>query len=174
MESANIIWFTGLSGSGKSALASELFTFLIGKKFRVKIIDGDIIREKNIKNKFTQEEIIINNQRVIELCKNFQKDYDYLLVAVIAPFQKTRAKAREMFSSNYIEIYVKAELKTVIKRDTKGLYKKAKQGKLKNMIGFDTGVPYEEPVNPNIVIDTNDDILEKSFSKLISQLNLLL
>ena len=173
MGGAKIIWFTGLSGSGKTTLVNELFSYLGDKNQRVKIIDGDAVREKNEENRFTPEEITINNHKIIELCYNLQNKYDYLLVTVIAPFQKTRNKAKIKFTDNYIEVYVKADLETVIKRDTKGLYNRAKQGKLKNMIGLDTGVPYEEPVNPNLVIDTNSDNIEKSFSILLRKLEIL-
>ena len=78
------------------------------------------------------------------------------------------------FSSRYIEVFVKTNLETVIERDTKGLYKKALQGKLSNMIGLVSGVPYEEPVNPKIVIDTNSDNIDKSTYILISKIDLLL
>ena len=82
-------------------------------------------------------------------------------------------EAKERFSSDYIEVYVKANLETVIQRDTKGLYKKALQGKLSNMIGLDSGVPYEEPISPSIILDTNDDSIENSFTILINQLGLV-
>jgi adenylyl-sulfate kinase len=170
LKSAKIIWFTGLSGSGKSTLANKLFSYLIEGLYKVKIIDGDAVREKDKKFRFTTKEIIINNQRIIELCGNLQKEYDYLLVTVIAPFKKTRKEAKEKFLSNYIEIYVKTNLETVIERDTKGLYNKALRGKLSNMIGLDSGVPYEEPIAPSIIIDTNDDSIDNSFTILINQL----
>jgi len=173
MKQAKIIWFTGLSGSGKSTLANKLFTYLINLKYKVEIIDGDVIREKDKKNIFTTEEIIINNQKIIGLCENLQNEFDYLLVTVIAPYRKTRIEAKEKLSSNYIEIYVKADLETVIERDAKGLYKKALQGKLSNMIGFDPAVPYEEPIAPNIILDTNDDSIEKSFAIMINKLELV-
>ena len=95
-------------------------------------------------------------------------------MTVIAPFEKTRIIAKERFKNNYIEIYVKADLDTVTKRDTKGLYKKAIQGDLKYMIGLDNRVLYEEPVNPKIVIDTNSDTIDKSTFILISKIDLLL
>ena len=173
MKLARIIWFTGLSGSGKSTLADKLFSYLNGKKRRVKIIDGDAVRGKKDKNRFTPEDITSNNQKIIELCYNLQNKYDYLLVTVIAPFKKTRVIAKQKFKSNYIEIYVKADIETVIKRDTKGLYNKAMQGNLKNMIGLHSGVPYEEPVNPKIVIDTNYDNIDKSTYILINKIQLL-
>ncbi len=173
MKLAKIIWFTGLSGSGKSTLADKLFSYLVKEKYKTRIVDGDAVREKDKKNKFTAEEIIINNKRIIGLCENLQKEYDYLLVTVIAPFKKTRMEAKEKFSSNYIEVYVKANLETVIERDTKGLYSKALQGTLSNMIGLVSGIPYEEPIFPSIILDTNGNSVEKSFTILINQLGLV-
>ena len=99
MKSAKIIWFTGLSGSGKSTLANKLFSYLIEGLYKVKIIDGDAVREKDKKYRFTTKEIIINNQEIIVLCENLQKEYDYLLVTVIAPFKKTRKEAKEKILS---------------------------------------------------------------------------
>ena len=174
MQSAKIIWFTGLSGAGKTTLARKAFSYLKGKKQRVRIIDGDIVRNKEEISIFTPEGIISNNEKIIELCCNMQCDYDYILVTVIAPFEKTRIIAKERFKNNYIEIYVKADLDTVTKRDTKGLYKKAIQGDLKYMIGLDNRVLYEEPVNPKIVIDTNFDNIDKSTYILTSKIDLLL
>ena len=110
----------------------------------------------------------------LELNKRTRSDYDYILVTVIAPFEETRVLAKEKFKSNYIEIYVKAKISTVTKRDTKGLYKKAMQGTLKYMIGYDSRVPYEEPADPKIVIETNFDNIEESTFILISKIDLLL
>ena len=163
-----VIWFTGLSGSGKSTLADKLFSYLIEGKYKVEIIDGDAVREKDEKNKFTTEEIIINNQGIIGLCENLQKEYDYLLVTVIAPFKKTRKEAKEKFSSNYIEVYVKTNLGTVIERDTKGLYKKARLGIIKGFTGIDD--PYEPPLNPDIDIDTTDITIEEATNRIITYL----
>ena len=174
MQTAKIIWFTGLSGSGKTTLANNLFSYFNEKKQRVHIIDGDVVRNKKEKNIFTPEGIISNNKNIIELCYNMQNDYDHILVTVIAPFEKTRVIAKDKFKTNYIEIYVKADLDTVIKRDVKGLYNKAMQGNLKYMIGLDSRAPYEEPVNPKIVIDTNSDNIDKSTYILISKIDLLL
>jgi len=174
LQSAKIIWFTGLSGSGKTTLARNLFSYLKGKKQRVRIVDGDIIRNKEEISIFTPEGIISNNRKIIDLCYKIQKDYDYILVTVIAPFDKTRTIAKEKFKSNYIEIYVKANLDTVIKRDVKGLYNKAMHGDLTYMIGLDKRVPYEEPLNPKIVIDTNFDNIAKSTYILISKIDILL
>jgi len=173
LQANKIIWFTGLSGSGKTTLANGLESYLKNKEVTVKIIDGDAIRENNKINSFDKVDIINNNERIIELCKKLQMEYDYLLVTVIAPFNQTRQKARRIFAKNYIEVYLKANLEIVIKRDTKGLYEKALAGKLNNMIGLDPIVPYEEPDRSEIVINTGYEKPEESLNRLIKLLDLV-
>ena len=167
---ATIRWFTGLSGSGKSTLAKELYDYINDKK--CKIIDGDIIRS-NPKHKvdFSYNGIINNHEYIREICLSESKLNDYLLVTVIAPFKELRKKTKKLFGKNYIEIFVKCSLNNVIKRDVKGLYKKALNNKMQNMIGVDPNVPYETPANPDIIIDTEHYTIEESFSKLINELN---
>ena len=97
--SSKIIWFTGLSGSGKSTLAEKLHSFFVKKKFRVKIIDGDDVREEQRNNIFTPEEIILNNQKIIDVCNDLQKYFNYLIVAVIAPFEETRANVKNFINA---------------------------------------------------------------------------
>ena len=107
-------------------------------------------------------------------CKKLQKSYDFIIVSVIAPFSLTRKKAKKEFGNNYIEIYVNASLKTVIKRDTKGLYRKAIAGKIKNLIGLDSSVPYDEPDAPDLVLYTDKEPATVSFNKLIKFLNTII
>ena len=93
--------------------------------------------------------------------------YSYIIVSVIAPFEETRAYARKKLGNNYIEIFVSASLDKLVKRDTKGLYKKALKGKLQNLIGVDSNTPYEIPVDPNLIIDTDNESEKKSFDKIL-------
>ena len=168
-NNATILWFTGLSGSGKSTLANELYNYIIDKK--CKIIDGDIIRSNpDHKVDFSYNGIINNHRYIREICLSEIKLNDYLLVTVIAPFKELREKTRIFFGKNYIEIFVKSSLDNVIKRDVKGLYKKALNNKLQNMIGLDPNVPYEIPTNPDIIIDTDNFMIDESFSLLINEL----
>jgi len=168
-EPGKILWFTGLSGSGKSTLANELYNYIIDKK--CKIIDGDIIRSNpDHKVDFSYNGIINNHRYIREICLSEIKLNDYLLVTVIAPFNELREQTRNLFGKSYIEIFVKSSLENVIKRDVKGLYKKALNNKIQNMIGVDPNVPYETPTNSDIIIDTENFTFDKSFSFLIKEL----
>ena len=168
-QSGTILWFTGLSGSGKSTLADQLFNYIFDKK--CKIIDGDIIRSNpNHHVDFSTKGIINNHKHIREICLSDIRCHDYLLVTVISPFEKLRKKTRDLFGNKYLEIYVQTKLENVIKRDVKGLYKKALKHEIKNMIGVDPNIPYEIPTNPDIIIDTENFTLEESFSFLKKEL----
>jgi len=166
-----VIWFTGLSGSGKSTQAKKFANYLIDKGNDVLLLDGDTIRS-TIHNdfNFSSESIKKNSHLIIDLCKEKSHFHDYIIVSVIAPFEETREYARESLGDKYIEIYVKASLKELVKRDTKGLYKKAAIGELENLIGFDPKTPYQIPVNPNLIIDTEVETEDQSFKKLINSI----
>ncbi len=150
-----ILWLTGLSGSGKTTLAKSLKKKLSLKKQKVKVIDGDNFRKKNKnKNSFTKKNIYLNNLAIIEYILKFKKNYNYIIVSVISPLLKSRQKARDTFKKNYIEIFVKCSLKELINRDTKNLYKLAKERKVQNLIGFNSKIKYEKSKFKKITIDT--------------------
>lgn len=155
MSGHYVLWLTGLSGSGKSTLAKGLAKLLKEKKFAVEIIDGDQFRKKvHVNLGFTPKEIKLNNKNIINYClENFGKR-NFLLVPVIAPFSSTRNLARKKLGKNYVEIFCKATLEACIKRDTKGLYKKALNGKIENFIGIHKNVPYQIPKHPDLVVNT--------------------
>jgi len=168
-----VIWFTGLSGSGKTTLSNQLEKLLINRNKSVKIIDGDIIRDRsNKKLDFSKKAILYNNRRVINMCLKLIKQYDYIIVSVIAPFNETRMEARKKIGSLFIEVFVKANLETLIERDTKGLYKRALKGEIDNFIGIDKNTPYETPMNSDIIINTNKETIEQSTQKLIGYLKI--
>jgi len=162
-----IIWFTGLSGSGKSTLAQKVSEFLNLEGIKSRIVDGDDVRKTMKVQKFTESEIVQNNLRIIQTCRDLMNEYEILLVAVIAPFCITRQKARETFGANYTEVYVQASMETLMKRDTKGLYQKALSGELDNLIGVAPQTPYEKPQSPDLTIDTDRETAENSASKII-------
>ena len=134
-----VIWFTGLSGSGKSTLADKLYMAL-KKKFKTLRVDGDIIRKKTKKKKFRNYEIIKNNLSIINLIYKKKNSYNYIIVSVISPFIKTRMFAKKLFKKNYIEVFVYCPIAELIKRDTKGLYKLAKDKKITNLIGYKSNI----------------------------------
>jgi adenylylsulfate kinase len=167
-----IIWFTGMSGAGKSTLAKSLESNLLEKSFRVINLDGDIIREKiNYNLDFSAESIRKNHDSILTLCQDLMPNYDFILVSVIAPFRESRAKARNLLRDNYIEIYTKASIDELIRRDTKGLYAKAQNLIINNLIGFSENSPYEVPTSPNLIIDTESENITSATEKILLLLN---
>jgi len=170
-KKSKVIWFTGLSGSGKSTLSKNLFLKLKQKSYHVCLIDGDKYRRKvKNENNFSKKNIKKNNLDIINHLKKISGKFDFILVAVISPLRITRAKAKEIFGQNYIEIYVRCSLKTLIKRDTKGLYKLAKEKKIKNLIGFNSKVKYETSLYRVLTINTDKINLIDSVKKIIKKI----
>ena len=163
-----VLWFTGLSGSGKTTIAKGLYNELrrFGKK--VKILDGDEIRESlHTELGFTHKDIELNNEKIALLCKSFIKTYDFIIVPIIAPFTQSRQLASRLIGPSFSEIYIKSSLSTVINRDVKGLYKKALNGEINNFIGIDPLVPYEPPKKPDLILDTETEGKSVSITKLL-------
>ena len=165
-----ILWFTGLSGTGKSTLAKILSSKLSQLNFKVKIIDGDDFRKKNKNNNnFSKTNIIKNNLSIINNVTKIQKKYDFILVSVISPLLKTRNIARIKFGKNYFEIYVKCKIETLEKRDTKKLYVKAKKNIIKNLIGYNSNIKYEMSRYKKITINTDKLSKFKSIKTIIKR-----
>ncbi len=156
-----IIWFTGLSGSGKSTLADKLYKIL-KNKFKILRIDGDIVRKKKNKNKFSRSEIINNNLSIINLINKKKKNYQYVIVSVISPFLKTRKLAKKLFKKNYLEVYVYCPITELVKRDTKGLYKLARDNKINNLIGYKSNIKYQKSTYKKLTINTKKNSIAKS------------
>ena len=164
-----VLWFTGLSGSGKSTIANLFKEKLeaIGKK--VKIFDGDDVRNTLHKHLgFTPEDIKENNRLIAGLCKAEMENYDFILVPIISPFKESRLNVRKELGKDFIEVYIKCSLEECVRRDVKGLYKKAFSGEIKNFIGVDSSVPYEIPENPHLILNTEKEALERAVNKLLN------
>ena len=163
-----VIWFTGLSGSGKSTLAHALEEKLYQKGCRTFVLDGDNVRHGlNSNLDFSESGRTENIRRISEVSKLMLESGLIVMTAFISPFNKDRNEARKLISNDdFIEIYCKASLETCEARDVKGLYKRARAGKIKNYTGVDS--PYEEPENPELIINTNDETLENSASKILN------
>ena len=163
-----ILWLTGLSGSGKTTLANCLKKKLLKLRFKVKIVDGDQFRSKNKnKNNFTKKNIYLNNLAIIKNIFIISKNYDYIIASVISPLLKSRLKAKKIFKENYKEIHIKCSLKELIRRDTKNLYKLAKEKKIKNLIGFNSKINYEKSQYKKIIIDTQKNTIALSTKKIL-------
>ena len=162
-----IIWLTGLSGSGKSTLANLLKNKLTHLKKKVKIIDGDLFRKKRKHFRFTKKDIYLNNLRIIKYIKKYYKKYDFTIVSVISPLSKSRTYAKNIFKENYFEIFVYCKISTLVKRDVKGLYKKAKCGLIRNLIGFNSNIKYEKSTYKVISINTDKKNKINSVKKIL-------
>jgi adenylylsulfate kinase len=170
-QKSKIVWFTGLSGSGKSTLSKIIKLRLLKKKYKILLIDGDVFRKKkNIKNKFTKKEIIQNNLKIIDYLKRIKRRYDFILVSVISPLKITRYKAHDYFKNRYYEIYIKCSMKTLVKRDTKGLYALAKKKIIKNLIGFNSKIKYQVSNYNKLVINTSKHNIAYCTKKIINHI----
>jgi adenylylsulfate kinase len=161
-----VLWFTGLSGSGKSTLAHALEEKLYQKGCRTFVLDGDNIRHGlNSNLDFSEPGRTENIRRISEVSKLMLESGLIVMTAFISPFNKDRNEARKLISNDdFIEIYCKASLETCEARDVKGLYKRARAGKIKNYTGVDS--PYEVPENPELTLDTDNETLNESVSKI--------
>ena len=162
------LWFTGLPCSGKSTIAEEIKKELLKRNLDVDLLDGDVIRA-NISSDlgFTKKDIIENNRRVMNLCKTLNNQNKIAIVAVVSPFEETRKLARQTIP-NYAEIFVDCPVEECIKRDTRGLYRKARNNEIENFIGIH--VKYELPQNPDLTIITINTNLDYNVKKVLEKL----
>lgn len=158
-QKPRVLWFTGLSGSGKSTLANAVEKKLFEQGFHTYLLDGDNVRHGlNGDLGFDEASRVENIRRIGELCKLSMDAGMIVLCAFISPFEKDRKLVKDLLEEDeYIEIFVDTSLEVCEKRDPKGLYKKARQGEIKNFTGIDS--PYERPKNPHIHI-TKEDLNE--------------
>jgi adenylylsulfate kinase len=163
MSDAPIFWFTGLSGSGKSTIAAETKKLLAKKGFNVLTLDGDDVRERlHVDLGFSREDIIKNNSLIVDLCIENRNKFDIILVPIISPYKKSRKSAKQILNPRFYEVYFKADVKSLIKRDPKGLYAKAINGELKDLIGFSETSPYDIPKRPDKTIETVNYSIDES------------
>ena len=165
-----ILWFTGLSGAGKTTLANIISKKLKKKKLKVKKINGDLFKKKNKIKKFDKREITNNNFSIIRYVSEIQYKYDYVIVSVISPLRKTRAFAFKKFGKDYFEILTKCKLKTLIDRDTKKLYEKAKKNIIKNLIGYNSKIKYEDTSYKKIIVKTDCETINESTNKILRKI----
>ncbi|GAB6045610.1 adenylyl-sulfate kinase [Caminibacter profundus] len=165
-----VIWFTGLSGSGKSTIANELEYELNKMRYHTYLLDGDNIRHRLNKDLgFSDLDRKENIRRISEVAKLFVYAGIITITAFISPFIEDRKKAREIIGDeNFIEVFIDTPLEVCIQRDPKGLYKKALNGEIKNFTGIDS--PYEKPLNPEIIVDTTEYDIISSVNLIINYL----
>lgn len=162
------LWFTGLPCSGKSAVADRVAERLKGYDLRVERLDGDIVRKSLTRDLgFSKEDRNENIRRVTFVSKLLTRNGVAVLTSFISPYRELREYARQEIGK-FIEVYVKCSLEVCMQRDVKGMYKKAMKGEIKEFTGVSD--PYEEPLNPEILLETDKKTIEESTDKIVSRL----
>jgi len=163
-----VIWLTGIPASGKTTISKLLKERFQKQNLPADILDGDEIRATLSKDLgFSEQDRKEHNRRIIFIAKLLSKNGIITIVPLISPYRETRELARRELP-NFVEVYVKASLDTCIKRDPKGLYQKAKNGEITNLTGLQS--PYEEPQNPELILDTEKSTPQECLSIITSYL----
>ncbi len=167
-QKAKIVWFTGLSGAGKTTLSKRIHAALTEQGFLVRLLDGDVIRNGLNNNLgFSEADRFENIRRIAEVSRLFLDSGIICINSFISPTTKIRAMAKRIIGAdNYIEVYVNAPLSVCEKRDIKGLYKKARLGEIKNFTGIDA--PFEPPENPDIEVKTDKLSINEATIKVLN------
>ena len=162
------VWMTGLPGSGKTTLAKIIETRLKSRGLPVEVFDGDEVR-KNLSSDlgFSKRDRELHAKRVAYVSKLLSRNGVIAIVALISPYREFRENARKDIP-DFVEVYVKASIETCARRDPKGLYKKAQMGEIKDLTGPQD--PYEEPLSPEILVDTENSTQEESADLIVSRL----
>ena len=163
------LWFTGLSGAGKSTLARHIGPVLLERGHRVEILDGDEIRENLSKGLgFSKEDRDTKIRRIGFVANMLSRNGVVAITAAISPYRAIRDEVRGRSKAPFVEVYVEASLDVLEARDTKGLYKKARAGLIKNFTGISD--PYEPPVSPEVAVHTGEESVEESAAKILAYL----
>ena len=164
-----VIWLVGLSGSGKSTLARGLENALHKTGYLTQVLDGDNLRSGINNNlSFTEEDRVENIRRAAEVSKLFANCGIITICSLISPTQEIRKMARKIIGDKYFEVFVNCPIEVCESRDTKGLYKRARNGEIKNFTGIDS--PFEEPLHPDLEIRTDVNSIAYCHNQLIENI----
>jgi adenylylsulfate kinase len=162
------IWFTGLPCCGKTTIANQVAALLKKRDYLVEQLDGDIIRQNFSSDlSFSKKDRDENIKRATFLAKMLSRNNVIVLASFVSPYRKQRRKARKDIK-NFVEVYVRCPVKICMKRDVKGMYKKALEGKIQHFTGVDD--PYEEPENPELIVDTDIESVDESVEKVMQKI----
>jgi adenylylsulfate kinase len=165
-EKGLTVWLTGLSGAGKSTIATALAAELRSQGRRVEILDGDVVRENLSKGLgFSKEDRDINIRRIGFVADLLTRNGVVVIVAAISPYRAVRDEVREMVG-RFIEVHVDCTIEELSRRDVKGLYAKALAGEIKNFTGVSD--PYEAPLDPEVRVDSAVETLEESLARVLA------
>lgn len=163
------LWFTGLPCSGKSVVADRVAEMLKMRGLRVERLDGDIVRQNLTRDLgYSKKDRDENIRRVTFVAKLLTRNGVAVLTSFISPYRELREHARKEIG-NFIEVYVKCPVEVCMKRDVKGMYQRALRGEIKEFTGVSD--PYEEPLEPEIILETDKETLEECAAKVIEKLN---
>jgi len=164
MHKGFTLWFTGLSGAGKSTVSERVFARLKQSGARIELLDGDIVRTHLSKGLgFSKEDRDTNVRRIGFVCELLSRNGVIAVVAAISPYREVRDEVRSRID-NFVEVYVHCPVEVLAQRDVKGLYKKALAGEIPAFTGVTD--PYEPPLNPEITIDSSKESVEQSVEKV--------
>ncbi len=165
------LWFTGMSGAGKTTLAQRIYDELKNKRgLKVELLDGDVVRTNLSKGLgFSKEDRDTNIRRIGFVCNLLTRNDVVAIASAISPYEAVREEVRQMIGpEKFVLVYVQAPLEVLIERDVKGLYKKALAGEIKNFTGISD--PYEEPQHPDVVVNSAEEDIEESVAKILAHL----
>jgi adenylylsulfate kinase len=166
-----VIWFTGMSGAGKSTIAEQLEPILKARGRKVEMLDGDVVRTHLSKGLgFSKEDRDTNIRRIGFVAHLLQRNGVAVVCSAISPYREIRDENRAMIG-DFIEVFAKCPVEVLEERDVKGLYAKARSGEVKNLTGVSD--PYEEPLKPEVVVETDKETPEQSTAKVIAKLEQL-
>jgi adenylyl-sulfate kinase len=166
------VWFTGLSGAGKTTLAQALAKDLVSRGLKLEVLDGDEVRTNLSKGLgFSKEDRDTNIRRIGYVARLLSRNGTGVIAAAISPYREVRAEVRSAIEAegvSFVEVLVKCPIDVLAERDVKGLYKKALAGEITEFTGVSD--PYEEPLNPEVLVETNRETIAQSVAKIISEL----
>jgi adenylyl-sulfate kinase len=169
LTSGFTVWFTGLSGAGKTTVSRLVERELRARGCKVEVLDGDVVRENLSKGLgFSKEDRDTNIRRIGFVCELLTSNDVVAIAAAISPYREIRDENRQRVGGRFVEVFATCPIDVLADRDVKGLYKKALRGEIKNFTGVND--PYEEPLHPEVVFESDKETPEQSAAKVMAKL----